>query len=158
MFTGFGFRIDLPSGWLAETLETVTAINELEDDHQRAFSGERRRRNGYGVSLDHRALAFMNDLGLPANPSLEDLRKLNAGFFNWQEPMEVSETVVFGVPALKVETHDGNDSWGIFFMGFLEDEAFLFGIGAPSEEALAKIMPTWTRMLESIKPATASLP
>ena len=97
----------------------------------------------------------MRGLGLPENPSLEDLLKLNTQVFHWQEPIGVSETVIFGVPALKVETHDRNDNWGIAFMGFLGDEGFLFGIRAPSDEALDQIKPTWTRMLESIKPAKA---
>ena len=155
VFPSFGFSIDFPSGWIAETRGTFTAISELEEDHQLAFSEQRRHREGYGVALVHEGLAFMRGVGLPGNPSLEDLLKLNTQSFGWQEPIEVSETVIFGVPAFKVETHDRNDNWGIAFMGFLGDEAFLFGIRAPSEEALDKITTTWTRMLESIKPAKA---
>ena len=151
VITGFGFSIDYPSGWLAETRETVTFINELENDHVRALRGERGHMNGSSVGLDHRGLDFMSNLGLPENPSLEDLLKLNTGFFDWPEPIEVSETVIFGVPALKANTHDRNNNWGVSIMGFLADEAFLLSIEAPSKEALAKFMPTWTRMLESIE-------
>ena len=97
----------------------------------------------------------MRGLGLPENPSLEDLLKLNTQLFDSQEPIEESETVIFGVPALSVEIHDRDDNWGIVFMGILGNEVFLFGIGGPSKEALDKIKPTWTRMLESIKPANA---
>jgi len=36
VFSGFGFSIDYPEGWLAETRVTVTHITELEEDHAKS--------------------------------------------------------------------------------------------------------------------------
>ena len=96
-------------------------------------------------------MPFMQELGLPENPTLDDLLELNRGFFEWDESLEVTELEIFDVPAYSVETGDGS-SWGVNLMGIRGDEAFLFGFGAPSEEARAAFLPTWDRMLQSITP------
>ena len=152
VFTGFGFSIDYPAGWVANTRMPVTAISELKEDNQRAFGGSFPVK-GYLVVLDHRRKAFMrSQFGLPENPTLDDLLKLNTRFSGLQQPMEVSETVVFGASALSVRAHDRHDNWGIVLMGFKDNEAFLLAISTPSEEALDEIIPTWNKMLGSIKP------
>ena len=153
--TGFGFSIDHPTGWLADTRDTITVISELESDHLPSFTGQTRRRDGFGVSLDHRTLGFMSGLGLPLSPTLEDLLQLNARFLNWEGPVEPIEAVVFGVPALKVATQDSSGNAGVIYMGFVGSEAFLLSVEAPSEEALAETMPTWTRMLETISSSSS---
>ncbi len=107
---------------------------------------------GYQVSFDHRDMPFMQGLGLPDNPTLDDLLELNRGFFDWPDSIEVTELEIFGVPAYGVETYDGS-TWGVNLMGIRGDEAFLFGFSAPSEEARAAFMATWDRMLQSISPA-----
>lgn len=151
VFAGFGYSIDYPAGWLAETRGAFTAISELEEDHRRAFI-ENAPVEGYQVGLDHQRMTFMRGLGLPNDPSLQDLLALNTEFFELQEPMEVSETVIFGVPALSVKAHSESVGWGFGIMGFVNDEAFLLSLSAPSEEALDEFRPTWNRMLESIEP------
>ena len=152
VFTGFGFSIDYPSGWLAGTAGSITAISELEEDHTRALAEGASPVKGYRVLQDHRGMEYMRSLGLPEEPSLADLLAVNVEFFGWPQPIEASETVVFGVSSLNVRSHNRFGNWVDFLLGFLDDEAFLLVIDAPSEEALDEIMPTWTRMLESIKP------
>ena len=148
----FGFSIAIPAGWHADTREPITIINELESDHSTAFQGQPPQREGYEISLDHRDASFMAGLGLGEDPSLQDLLELNKGFFNWQEPIEVSETEAFGAPALAVKAFDGED-WGYGLMGFVNDETFLLSLGAPSEEALDAFLPTFEQMVASIAPA-----
>lgn len=150
-FAGFGFSIAIPAGWHADTRGTVTMINELESDHATAFRDEPPPLEGYQIGLDHRNAAFMAGIGLGEDPTLQDLFELNKEFFEWQEPVEVSESEVFGVPALAAKAFDGED-WGYTLMGFVNDEAFLLGYGAPSEEALDGFLPTWEQMVASIVP------
>lgn len=150
VFTGFGFSIEHPEGWLAETRLTVTIISELEEDHDHAF-GDPFPRAGYQVFLDHRDVPFMQSIGLPENATLDDLLELNINEFDWQVS-DVLETEIFGVPALRVKyDHDNENGAHVFYMGFIEGEAFLFGLGAPSEDAIDEFMPTWEKMIESIE-------
>jgi uncharacterized protein YjbI with pentapeptide repeats len=123
VITDFGFSIDYPAGWLAKTQGTETAISELEEDHQRFFQGAFPVK-GYQISLDHRGM---------------------------EEPIDVSEITIFGVPALKAKAHN-DEGWEVAYQGFIDEEVFLFGIKAPTEEALDQFAPTWTAMVESIKP------
>ena len=151
VFSGFGFSVDYPAGWLTDTNAPASIISELEADHEIGIQETDYDLQGYQISFDHRDMPFMQDLGLPENPALDDLLELNRGFFEWDESIEVTEVEIFGVPAYRVETDDGSD-WGVSLMGIRGDEAFLFGFGAPSEEARAAFMPTWDRMLQSTTP------
>ena len=150
-FSGFEFSVDYPAGWLADTNAPTSTISELEADHELALQEEEFDPQGYGISFDHRDMPFMQELGLPEDPTLDDLLELNRGFFEWDESIEVTELEIFGVPAYSVETDDGS-SWGVNLMGIRGDEAFIFGFGAPSEEARAAFLPTWDLMLQSITP------
>jgi hypothetical protein len=149
----FGFSIDYPAGWFAEVdpSEPVTLISQLEDDHRRAFRSGNITYRGIGISHDHRDLAFMRGIGLPADASIDDLVQLNAEFFEWREPFEVIEAEVFGVSAVSVRVVDGRGNSNIVLQGFLDNRVFLFELKAPSEEALDAFLPTWEEMLESIK-------
>lgn len=151
-FDGFGFSMAIPAGWHADTRREVTFINELESDHATAFREEPPPREGYQIALDHRDAAFMATIGLGEDPTLQDLFELNKEFFDWQEPIEVSETEAFGAPALAAKAFDGED-WGYSLMGFANDEAFLLSLGAPSEEALDAFLPTFEQIVSSIAPA-----
>jgi hypothetical protein len=148
---GFGFSMAIPAGWHADTRGEVTLINELESDHATAFREDPPPREGYQISLDHRDAAFMAGIGLGDDATLQDLLDLNKDFFDWQEPLEVSESEAFGVPALAARHFDGEE-WGYAVMGFVNEEAFLLGFGAPSEEALDAFLPTWQQMVASIAP------
>ena len=106
---------------------------------------------GYQLELEHRDFSFMLDIGLGQNPSLQDLLRLNYQAFGWRES-EASEIIVFGVPALSMETIVEDTRWAYTVMGFLNEEVFRMAMSAPSEEALEVILPVWNRMLESIKP------
>ena len=151
VFSGFEFSVDYPAGWLADTRAPASIISELEADHELALQEADFDAQGYGISFDHRDMPFMQGLGLPENPTLDDLLELNRGFFEWQDSIEVTELEIFGVPAYSVETDDGS-SWGVNLMGIRGNEAFLFGFGAPSEAAREAFMPTWDLMLQSITP------
>lgn len=151
VITDFGYSIDLPAGWQGGTRSPVTILNELDEDHQRAFDDSYDPK-GISLSLDHRGMAFMRGIGLTAEePSLEDILELNQGFFNWQEPFEVSETTIFDEPALVVSAQ-GDEGFGVDYMGFKDDEVFLFGFAAPTDEAREAFLVTWNQMVESIEP------
>lgn len=148
----FEYSVDYPSGWLADTRAPVTLISELEEDHQLALQDADFDVQGYQVNFDYRGMPFMQSLGLPESATLDDLLELNRDFFGWQQPIEASETEVFGVPAYTVETHAGS-TWGVSMMGIRKGEVFLLGFLASTEEARDAFIPTWDLMLQSISPA-----
>jgi hypothetical protein len=151
-FPGFGFTIDYPAGWSVETQGTVTIISELESDLKKAFQEDAPPIEGFSLSLDQRTLSFMRGLGLPEEPTLEDLLDLNQGFFEWQEPLDVVETEAFGAPALSIMTSDGEVSRNTL-MGYAGDRAFLLQFSVPSDQALTDVASHWNQMLASIQPA-----
>jgi hypothetical protein len=149
-FDGFGFSIAHPAGWSAASNGPVTVITEQEADLEAALQGSQEQAQGIGVSLDHRALPFLRSIGLPEDASLSDLYAMNASFFGWPDDLDVTETEVFGAPALAVTVPEG-ENWTHALMGFVAEEAFLLVLTAPSEEALKETKPTWERMLASIE-------
>jgi len=152
VFKGFAFSIDFPEGWLAETRGTITQISELEEDHARAFRDDPFRPTGYTVSLDHRTMRFMRRIGMQENSTLDDLLEFNADEFGWQVST-VEETQIFGVPALRAKVVNELGAALDIFMGFIGDEAFIFGLGTPSEDARDEFTSRWEEMLASIRPA-----
>ena len=130
-------------------MDTVTIISELREDHQWVLDNPLK---GHRVALDHREMPFMRQLGLTEDPTIDNLLTFNTEYGGWQEPLTVTQTVVFGVPALSVKTSKQNGNWTNALIGFLDDEAFLLFVIVPSEETLNNFLATWTRMLESIKP------
>ena len=151
VFPGFGFSIDYPSGWSAETRDTYTVISELESDLSNAFQDDSPPVEGVGLSLEQQTLAFMRSIGLAEEATLEDLFDLNKDFFEWQDSVEPVETEAFDAPALSVRTSN-DEVWGYRLMGYTGDRAFLLQFSAPSEEILDDLMPTWEQMLASIQP------
>ena len=107
---------------------------------------------GYTVSLDHRTMRFMRRIGMQENSTLDDLLEFNADEFGWQVSA-VEETQIFGVPALRAKVVDELGAALDIFMGFIGDEAFIFGLGAPSEDARDEFTSRWEEMLLSIRPA-----
>jgi hypothetical protein len=152
-FPGFGFSIDYPAGWSVETQDTVTIISELESDLQNAFQEDPPPIEGFNFTLDQRTLSFMRGLGLPEEATLEDLLDLNRGFFDWEEPLDIVETELFGAAALSIMTSDGEVSRNTL-MGFAGDRAFLLQFATPEEKALDSVSPIWSQMLASIRPVT----
>ena len=150
VFPGFGFSIDYPAGWSAETRDSFTVISELESDLQDAFQEDSPPPEGFGLSFEQRPLSFMQGIGLAVGASLEDLFDFNKGFFEWQEPIELIETEAFNAPALSVIATTGDD-WIYTFMGYTDDRAYILTFSAPSEQALDDMMPTWEAILASIQ-------
>ena len=155
VFKGFGFSIAYPEGWTGETRDNLTAINELEEDHENLFASggdSRVERKGKVVSLQYVGIDFFHNAGLPDQPSLEDLLEINGMLIGWQV-LEKSDTFIFGVPAMAVSTKTPS-TWGNAVMGFVNDKVFLLWLDAPTEEARDEFLPVWARMLESIEPMT----
>jgi hypothetical protein len=90
-------------------------------------------------------------MGLGEDPTLQDLFELNKRVLGWQEPVEVSETEVFGVPALAARACD-TVSCEYALMGFVNDEAFYLRSKAKTEEELDAFLPTFEQMVASIAP------
>lgn len=153
IITDFGFSIDYPEGWYAGTRDTVTNISQLERDHERNFGGNLAP-SGYLVIVDHRDMDFMRNLGLSSDPSLEDLLELNIDYFNLEDP-EVSETEIFGVPALCAMA-DKLFETVMKCGGFIADEAFLVSVKAPTEEKFDQLLVIWEEMRRSIRPMSGS--
>ena len=146
LFPGFGFSIDYPEDWVTATQAPVSLFAGTEADLadlQRGASPQ-----GVILSHDHRGMSFMQGLGLPEDPSPEDLYALNAGFFGWGEPVTQSEVTVLGAPALRARVSNGG-RWEETVMGYVGDQAYLLSVEAPSEEALDDFLPTFEAMLAS---------
>lgn len=148
IYTDFGFSIDYPEGWSSGRSGPSSVICELNEDKILWLASG--SSSSYCVEHDHRSMSFMRGIGLVEDPTLDDLLQLNSEFFDYQDP-EVSETTVFGVPALQVQTVD-SEGPTIALMGFLNEEAFLLSVSAPTEEKLIEVLPIWENMLASIRP------
>ncbi len=148
----FGYTIDYVNGWQVIDAGNYIVISELETDHNRSLEQQRFELDGYQVAFEHRTKTFLANLGLPQDPTLDDLLEMNRSFFEWQEPLNVSEEEIFGEPSYRVKTTNGTN-WEISYMGFKGEQVFLFGYSAATEEALDQFEPTWEAMLASIEPA-----
>ena len=153
VFEGFGFSIDFPDGWVAETEGDTTFFFEASEDRggtgpPRGFPPE--GPPGFGVIMARAPIAAIRAAGLPEAASLDDLLELNSMMNNWQR-QDVSEVAIFGVPALaaRIRLPDSSD---IAVMGFRNDEGFLLTLKTPNDEERDLFLPVWQRMLDSIKP------
>ncbi len=150
---GFGFSIDYPAGWLVETREPVTVITQTEEQLEAAFSDTRTPRIGPDVRLDHRTVAFLQDIGLTTdNPTAEDLLEFNTSNFDWTDVRDLGEVEVFGATAVVVRVTNPDGEFFVAYQGVRPDtgEVFLIGVGAPTEESLDAFLPVWEAMFESI--------
>ncbi len=150
---GFGFSIDYPAGWFVETREPVTVITQTEEQLEAAFSDSSAPRMGLGVDLDHRTVAFLQDIGLTTdNPTAEDLLEFNTSNFTWTDVRDLGEVEVFGTTAVVVRVTDQDGEFFVVYQGVRPDtgEIFLIGVGAPTEESLDAFLPVWEAMIESI--------
>lgn len=142
----FGYSIDYPASWFAETSEPQTGIVQIETD---LFSDSN---EGLGVSLDHRTVSFLQSIGLVSDdPTAQDLLEFNTTF-DWTDVRELAEVEVFGGPAIRVRVTlpDGVESLQYQGIRSGTGEAFLFGFGAPNSEVFDEFLPTWAAMVESI--------
>jgi len=150
---GFGFSIDYPAGWLVETREPVTVISQTEEQLEAAFSDTRTPRMGLGVNLDHRTVAFLQDIGLTTdNPTAEDVLEFNTSNFDWTDVRDLGEVEVFGATAVVVRVTNPEGDFSVVYQGIRPDtgEVFLLAFGAPTEESLDAFLPAWETMFESI--------
>ncbi len=150
---GFGFSIDYPAGWFAETREPVTFITQTEEQLEAFFSDTSTPSTGLGVNLEHRTVAFLQDIGLTTdNPTAEDLLEFNTSNFDWTDVRDLEEVEVFGATALVVRVTQRNGEFSVVYQGVRPDtgEAFFLIYGAPTEESLDAFLPVWEAMFESI--------
>jgi hypothetical protein len=149
-FTDFGFSVDYPDGWTAETRGPITVIIEDPDDREIMFGPCCGRTSGIGISFDHRKITQLESWGLPKDASLSDLLQFNINEISGMSNPEISEATIFGVPAVQAKFYEAQ--WYLNYAGFIKDEAFIFGYEAPSEEMRDGFLPTWELMLASITP------
>ena len=150
---GFGFSIDYPAGWVVETQEPVTFITQTEEQLEAAFSDTSTPSTGLGVNLEHRTVAFLQDIGLTTdNPTAEDLLEFNTSEFDWTDVRDLGEVEVFGATALVVRVTNPEGDFSVVYQGVRPDtgEVFLLAFGAPTEESLDAFLPVWEAMFESI--------
>ena len=149
----FGFSIDYPVGWLVETREPVTVITQTEEQLEAAFSDTTTPGMGLGVNLDHRTVAFLQDIGLTTdNPTAEDMLEFNTSNFDWTDVRDLGEVEVFGATAVVVRVTNPEGDFSVVYQGVRPDtgEVFLLAVGAPTEESLDAFLPAWEAMFESI--------
>ena len=150
---GFGFSIDYPAGWLVETREPATVITQTEEQLEAAFSDTSAPDIGLVVNLDHRTVAFLQDIGLTTdNPTAEDMLEFNTSNFDWTDVRDLGEVEVFGATALVVRVANPEGDFSVVYQGVRPDtgEVFLLAFGAPTEESLDAFLPAWEAMFESI--------
>jgi len=150
---GFGFSIDYPTGWLVETREPVTVITQTEEQLEAGFSDTSAPDIGLVVNLDHRTVAFLQDIGLTTdNPTAEDMLEFNTSNFDWTDVRDLGEVEVFGATAEAVRVANPEGDFSVVYQGVHPDtgEAFLLAFGAPTEESLDAFLPVWEAMFESI--------
>ena len=159
VFEGFGYSIDFPEGWMAETRGDVTFFSEGPEGREGVPpppGPPPEGPPGFGVIMARAPIAAIRIAGLPESASLEDLLELNSMMNGWQR-QDVSEATIFGVPALAAQVRSAESS-DIAVMGFLNDEGFLLTLTTPNEEERDRFMPVWRRMLDSIKPVAMAAP
>lgn len=142
----FGYSIDHPSDWSAETIESVTQFSQIKEESSTDL------RQGLTVSLDHRTVAFLQSIGLTSDdPTAQDLVEFNTSF-GWTDVRDLTEVEIFGSPAITVRATLPGGRESVQYQGIHSDtgEAFLFGFEAPTGEILDQFLPTWDAMLESI--------
>ena len=162
VIAGRGISIDYPSGWTAGTRDDITAIHELQEDHERFLSaGDGPPPAGpppppgpagpghYAIEVEHVSVSFLRSAGLPDSPSLEDLLAFNNGTFRWRV-IEKVETSVFGRPAVRLLL-GSPDPDRIAVIGFSGDRAFMLTLRASSEDAGREFVPVLEKMLASAK-------
>jgi hypothetical protein len=143
----FGYSIDYPSGWFAETRESATEIVQIREE---LFSDSN---EGLGVGLDHRTVAFLQGIGLASDdPTAQDLVEFNTTEFDWTDVRDRAEVEVFGGPAIRVRVTAPDGGERVQYQGIRSDtgEVFLLSFGAPTGEILDEFLPTWDAMFESI--------
>ena len=156
--TSWGYSMAYPTGWLTGLGNRATFISELIEDHNNRvwpMFGTPRPITGYQVSLTMTPRVFLD----PVTRSPVDIPADLDGLRNWYEnnytlraPGESTQAQMLGVPALRLAGTLGFGRAAECFIGLTEKFAFLFCLGAPTEQALDEFMPTWERMLATIKP------
>ena len=150
---GFGYSIDYPIGWLAETRGSVTIIVQTEEQLQAGFSDADAAPVAVSVSLDHRTVAFLQGIGLTSDdPTAQDLLEFNTSNFGWTDIRDLGEEEVFGATAAVARVTNSAGGFSINYQGVRPDtgEIFLLGLVAPTEESLDAFLPAWVAMFESI--------
>ena len=145
-YIAWGYSMAYPAGWLPGLSQRTTFISETFEDHEIRkwpLLGPPRPVKGYQVTL---SLPYAAQYYLSNNLRPED-------WLVWHNMSgEYTETHWFGVPAKRFTGTVGFGRVVNCLLGRTAESAFLLCLGAPSEQALDEFMPTWDKMLASIKP------
>ena len=150
---GFGYSIDYPVGWFAESRGPITVIAQTEAQLGERFSDPIGANRALSLGLDHRTVAFLQGIGLTSDdPTAQDLLEFNTSNFDWTVIGDQGEVEIFGTTAVVVRVTNPEGDFSIQYQGVRPDtdEIFLFGFGAPTEEILDAFLPAWNAMIESI--------
>ena len=146
-FNSWGHSMVYPAGWLTGVNQRTTFVSELFEDHDNRnwpLLGPPRQTEGYQVTL---SLPYPAEYYLSFDIRPEDwlIRQNMSG--------EWTETQWLGAPAARFTGTVGFGRIVNCLRGNTAESEFLLCLGAPSEQTLDEFMPTWERMLASIKPA-----
>ena len=149
----FGYSIDYPAGWFVRTTGPFTTITRIEQ--QGEFDFDSSPLLDLSVSLDHRTILFLMDIGLTEeDPTTQDLLEFNIFSFDWTDVRDMGEVEIFGTTAAVVRVRTRGGDAAIMYQGVnpgsVFGEFFVFGVGAPTEEQLDAFLPAWETMIESI--------
>jgi hypothetical protein len=138
-----GYQIRHPGDWRVTIDGPVSRIVEPAAD-------------GIQVVFDARDRAFMQELGLRPDATIDDLVTFNTAYFGITYAMveQQSDATVFGAPSRRIRFVQAN---GVVFdaiMGFRGDLVFLLYASAPSAEAMSAFAETFAAMVESLEPAS----
>jgi hypothetical protein len=144
-----GFTINYPDGWTADP-QQAGKYYEVADD----VSAEAADRTGSSITVTDAAPA---DLGLADDATLEDVVEFIKASATLGDDATTEEFVFLGQPATLVTGTPAEDGpgagYGVIAVASLVDgHIILIGVGSPSPEAAADLMPTLTQVLRSAKP------
>ena len=136
-----GYQLNYPEGWLVATDGPVTTISQPVN-------------GGIQIVFDARDFAFMHELGLPREATLDDLVAFNAAFFEISEDVEVvtTDVTVFGAPARRTQLVLGDGRALDALQGFTDEKVFLLYASAATEAMLAAFQATFETIPEGLTP------
>ena len=148
-FVGTEISADFPTDWTMNTCDgSYTVLGENPDDVDNAC-GAPQRPSAALFGFEHQDQSFMRSIGLPADPTFDDLLALNTDFFEL-DVLAQEETTFLDVPALRYRSNSPIGP-SVQIAGFLDDEVFLISAEAPDDETLDAMIPVFDAILTTVR-------